>query len=1153
MVLAPKLFSVFGAQAIAGAISSFASSAIVTTILSVLGVTFTVVSIVCSIFVMFFLEDIIAWMMTEDYDRSSIPQYMVDEVVNKEGISSYAYYKRVDNVRTDEQLGLDTEDNESGADINVNEGYRWMALYTSNKASVGNPIEAKFLIETETGLDQEGYVPLSMFGNINAVNLNSYADKNSSKYPAVYLHYVQDKAAPVKSEKMYISHIRAESGTHEDEAKKKLTNSGFIPINHDFGCKEKETTFIGYKLTANPNDAVRDIRLLYNHNGSNVKYGELNYGSMGTIGNFALMVSSTNTNPAPPVVKIDIFEKNVLPDAALGYEPVNEFSGGMAHPLGREEFRIYFLPETTFTTGADYLAGIKTDVYYYNTFSAVIKRRHPYNYYDHTDMFENNVDNYRAYKVQNYAEQFFDFSSSVNYYFQAYENADSHNTVNLGYKYSTTKNPYRALYGITANKRNGLDRFDDSVEYAKIGYVIAAAEFSSASRLYTGDKFVYSPESNKNEFGKVYSYWNQYIGGYGDYYTSVNSPGKADAWVADTDWDEFDTIHSNNYVFNQDITHSLYNDDMNALYISGYQTDRTPLTVDDVIITKQTLEKSEQSTTQGLAGAFGTTTAAKMASEEGKYPANFTPVVSMIGDSAEPTNVAPSNGEAYAGYYGDALQHKDIYVTLYDKTYMYFRNEKTVDGKAVAQKNIKEGKYVSAIYIESREEIRENHIKNSKTGEQIKCENINKAVVENALFAKGATTTYRTHINTNFSRKDNLKNANYTYIGIQRSDNVNEALRDIRLYVAEKGERPEEKINREITYEGETFPVIYTIVGRASLTEQGNKSDADCAKERQVYIYASSHPALGEPITEIKMSNIFSFYDFEPVLTMNNQHLLAFYRDNVNPLYKEKSNLIFMDPDYVRYGNHLSIKREGGDKPYIQQLEVAATGEDSNSTLSASERAVIKLIELGCTDIINKNMNANTSFEGSTVYIGMKRTADENDAVYDVIANNDYGKKPPQTWSQYTLVKKIDLNANTVFGPYIYLYQSKTKLDKNSSPLLGIKAVDENYQTLSVSYSGNELIGPGDTIYKEDFVVNQDANKQDFNEGAGGDYIYLVTSKDITYNFQLAYLGSMLGTGSVAVIVAFLIAAAGAIVYVKLKKKREAIKINETIPEEVQD
>ena len=45
---------------------------------------------------------------------------------------------------------------------------------------------------------------------------------------------------------------------------------------------------------------------------------------------------------------------------------------------------------------------------------------------------------------------------------------------------------------------------------------------------------------------------------------------------------------------------------------------------------------------------------------------------------------------------------------------------------------------------------------------------------------------------------------------------------------------------------------------------------------------------------------------------------------------------------------------------------------------------------------------------------------------------------------------------------------------------------------------------------------------------------------------QLYYLGSMLGTGSIVVIGLFLVAAVGATVYVKRKKKRENI-ITETV------
>lgn len=1092
LILAPKIFTKFGCIAIAGAISSFASSAIVTTILTVLGITFTVITIVCALFITFFLESIISWIVSEDYERTSIPMYMVDEILNKEGISTYTYYRRVDNVRTDEQLDLDTDENESGSDINVNEGYRWMALYTTNKSSAGNPIEADFFVTSGNGLDQEGYVPLSMFGDINAVNLNSYADNNSSKYPSIYLHYVQDKVTPVVSEKIYISDIRVESGKHEDEVKKKLANSGYLAINQDFGCKKGESTFIGYKLTGNKTDAIRDIRLLYNFNGSSVNFGELQYGSMGTIGNFSLMVSTGDKNPAPPIVAIEVFAKDDIPDASLGYEPVNEFSGGMAQPLGRNDFRIYFLPETTYTEGPDYLAGIKSDVYYYNTFTSYVGNRHPHVYYDETDMFENSVDNYRAYKAQNYGEQFFDFDSQTHFYLYARNSSDSNNYVNLAYKYTTTKNPYRAIYGVTANKSNGLDRFSDSVTYAGEGFVLAAAELSYNSRFYTGSDFPYTGDNNKNEFGQYAMDYDTYSNLDLAHYSSVFSSGKADAWYQDLGVTGRTPIHAEDYVFNQDITQVLYNNNMNALYLSGYQADRTPLTISDIIISKTTFAESE-------------------------IPSNFTPVTYMIGDSAAPANIVPSKGDAVIGQRStmSGFSSEDIKAILYGEVYMYFRNEKTVNKKTVAQSSLKEGKYISAVYLESREEIREEYIKNNEGKQEILCENISKATVENNLFGKGATTTYRIHINTDFDEDDDLDNANYTYVGIARSDDVDDAIRDIKLYIAKKGEYPNKEIKVPITYNGTTFDVTYTRVSLASLTEQGNKSNEDCDLERQVYLYVSKNPALGEPITEIKMSDMFSYEDFEPVLTTDNKHFITEYNDNK----KAGGAKIFVDSlDYFLYGNQLSVKREGADKPYIQSINLAYGGGDLETAT--------KLLEAGYTDIIKKDLNEDAG--GKYIYLGMKRTADKNDAIYNIMLTNNQ-KNPAKTWNQYNLVSELDLNYKAG-GKYIYLYATKKSDMVNTAPLLDIKTGDENFKNYMENRDGNLL-------YREDIITNQDAVAQDVNQSAGGDYIYLVGCRELkTTNMPL--IGSMLSSGSIVVIGLFLLLALGAGGYVIFKKKR---------------
>ena len=382
---------------------------------------------------------------------------------------------------------------------------------------------------------------------------------------------------------------------------------------------------------------------------------------------------------------------------------------------------------------------------------------------------------------------------------------------------------------------------------------------------------------------------------------------------------------------------------------------------------------------------------------------------------------------------------------------------------------------------------------------------------------------------------DDLENANYTYVGIQKSDNVSDALTDIRLYVAKKGERPEKEIERMITDNGETYPVKYTRVSLASLTEQGNKDDAACAMERQVYVYVSSHPALGAPITEIKISDIYSYEDFEPVLTMDNKHFITAYNENV----KAGGAAIFVEDDYFLHGNQLSFKREGADKPYIQSIKLAYGDNDLQATT--------KLLEAGYTDIIKKDLNEDAG--GKFVYLGMTRTADEKDAIYDLILTNNTSS-PAKNWNQYTLVSELDLNYKAG-GKYIYLYQSKTKV-LNGGPLTDLKAVDEYYKRPEESANDGTvtMIGAGSVIYKEDYVVNQDLEKQDVNQRAGGDYIYLVMTREIKLNSSMAYLGSMLGTGSIAVIGLFLAAAAGAIICVKLKKKRVAVTVGEATDEE---
>ena len=547
----------------------------------------------------------------------------------------------------------------------------------------------------------------------------------------------------------------------------------------------------------------------------------------------------------------------------------------------------------------------------------------------------------------------------------------------------------------------------------------------------------------------------------------------------------------------------MLNEDMNGLYLSGYQSDRTPLTTNDVIITNTLLSESD-------------------------IPENFTAVCSMIGDSTEPMSLAPTNSDVKIGEYATwgGISSRDITLPIFsEKAYIYFRNEKTVNGETEFEGNPKEGKYISGIFLSSREEIRESSLKKNP---ELLCENISKGVVESNLLSKGATTTYDIHINTDFSADDDIDNANYTYVGITRTDDPNQAIRDIRLYVAEKGEYVPKEMKRTITSNGVSFDVTYALVGRESLTEQGNKSEVDCEKEYQVYVYVSVNPALGKPITEIKMSDWFSYGDFEPVVTMDGTPFVTVYLENEDD--------IFVEDDYFMYGNHLSFRREGEIKPYVYKLMVSSHDD-------GSEEAIAKLLNEGYTDIVDKELNEDAG--GNYIYLGMKRTADANDAVYDIMLTNDV-KTPKSDINGFKPVSNIDLNEDAG-GKYIYLYEKRTPNSEGELPLQDIIVGGKNHKDY-------DFVN-GDKQFHAISAVNQDGDMQDINQKAGGDYIYLLKVKEAQLiadpdpSDTPRMVASIIGSGSVVVIGIFLISAVCVGWYLVYKKKRQKVADDQQVDE----
>ena len=487
----------------------------------------------------------------------------------------------------------------------------------------------------------------------------------------------------------------------------------------------------------------------------------------------------------------------------------------------------------------------------------------------------------------------------------------------------------------------------------------------------------------------------------------------------------------------------------------------------------------------------------------------------MIGSDTTATNIAPTSAELKIGTDLEdwGFSEVDVMFRVFpEPVYLYYRNEKTVKGEVVPQNSLKEGKYISGIFISSREEIRESSLSSNK---DILCQHILPYIVESNLLNLGATITYNVHIGTDFCAEDDLEDANYIYMGVSKTDDPELAIRDIRFYIAEPGEIPTKTFNRTVTHNGYKFDVPYNLVARTSITEQGNKSDEDCATEKQVYIYVSTHPALGDPIADVRIANIFDFGDYEPVRAMNGDHLLTAYLKNEENDGAE----IFVEDDYFLLGNHVCFRREKAELPYISSIMVAA---DNNDTAEA----ITKLLEAGYTDIIEQDLNENAG--GDYIYIGLKRTNDKNKAIYDIAFTNDE-KNPPQKIGAYQLVSSIDLN-DGASGKYIYMYEKRTPSRSGQSPLTDISFYGKNPQ--SSSYTKDSV------TYHQTVAVNMDGDIQDLNQSCGfwSDYIYLIKH----YSVEAPLGGSIIGTGSILVISLLLITSLCVGFYTIKKNKKEA-------------
>ena len=1031
-------------------------------------ITYTAITVTC----ICLLVSLVVWIVKEiqagrppKHERTTIPKYMVDSVVDSYGVQIYDIYQRVDNVQSDSDLkngpwDLDDVTNMSGADINANKGYHWAALYVSDDPSVGNPIEADLAIAKDVDMAPDGYIALRHFNRKSeAVDLNG-VDAYNAEDPNLYLYYKSEPLPEDHHVYKYIRQIQAVSvdlrkpgdpDTYrfsKEEAlalaKKQLTGAApaYYVIDHDFSDDPDIVTLIGWNGTNNADDAIKDIRLVYRSSVPRAgagTFGGINYANMGTVNDHSLFVCRMQDTEIPPVTMLKLVKRGEDPvtepgislnmdenEATLGtngqksygtgWEPVNEFSGGEAIPLGNAGVQLYFMPEQTFTEGPDLLAGIEIDAYITNKGFYENSPFAPPRGCCHEDIWNNDYKNYRAYKETVLGERFFedlqivtngDISSAVSLSSERHtmtgcpysgKNADElmATQTTTAVKYHLTKNPYRALYGLAVRSDTDDSTRNSFMTYDGYGYALCPVEATiSVCGIYM------------EEFG-----YKDLLDG--------------DATFRDkTTVLEDEPDHSEGIVVDQDITQISWPYDtirINSLYATGYTPGREPLTVEDVVFSEKPLV-------------------------EGQYPDNFIATPYMGGDGTDVASIAPFVEKVRVKLWDLSTVIK---VDLFKDFYCYFRSE-TGTGEAVTTYRPGQGRYIASLLLASKEKIRVGSLLSDN--KDARCEDIPYHQLTSQLVNMGATTTFDVNIGTDYHDGGD-DDANTIYLGLTRTDDPDRAIRDIRFYVCRPGELPAKTVTANMKINGMMQSVEYVLVDDVSLT---SKADLGCKKvtnskgmevweetelltERQVYLYACyNKAAFPEPITEIQITDWCSFGTFEPVL--------SFAGETIYTVQQQDAVDLHVTDEWFESGDMFSFKREGDRDLYVSELAIR-NGKDENQVISS-------LVEAGYS-VVNKDMNETAA--GDHIYIGCKFTDDPDDAITDVMTIHTKDKYSAYSVTDekwiYKLVADVDLNKGAG-GSYIYLYYTTDR--RAGEPLLEL-------------YGTESVVDHTDSLYRHQTV-----------------------------------------------------------------------------------
>ena len=1029
-------------------------------VLGVLAMTFFVIEIIAIVaLIVWLVVEFIAWVWPEDEkddvgEYTSIPNKVFDiKDISYDGEvhTSYVMYEAVRN-----QKG-------KCADLNADKGKRWNALYYTNSPMVGNAIrttelEEMFIVQYNGYSQTTGYTPVTSLGTHDIANINANTNKQS-----IYLLYrnrnstnnttINGGTTEGDEETMYLETIKLYSADSETAAKalyKKEINKGYTLLDLNMAKGGSKTyTYMAYKLTKNKDEALTDIRVCNAYSpdegsGATLQIGTSTYGLAGNLYNGSSLWITSSKTAGTPIIGAPEFV-NDMKLAKEGWEPVNLASGGLAYNFYqgkmtdtgvcvvaekkfKENIFMYFNPSVKYTSGTEYIGGIAffAHDWWWDRDEKCLK-----SYIKDTGYTLINRTNFGCLNHTFYADSSRKSATRVDY-------------VRIYMAYTTTYNPYRAIYDI--------------------GFYESTATATTLNAYFT---------TIENNQSVSYNNVAMYMTGIADTYTWIGEPDRDTMYAR--------TMNTNNaylsatlgnagaiaasYVWTKDPRYSFdcYNMFLKGLYVKGHtgeydsngqlvpveQESEKPLVLDDIYLSD------------------------KKTNMNGYYP-----VRNML-DRYDRTeiNLAANNDDAFKfGFKKSVIEN--YYLGGEEKSYsayLYIR-------KAYEERP----RYISSISVFSfvmpeltgDKDTKKAMEKAYKNAAEDTCRfsilafvNAEMKDINVALKPSDRWTSRKEEHHTTLrgigDDYDHAKTSGVgtaSYIGVSRTNNASEAIRGIIKY------KPSNKD------EMKNPPSVIT-VGKAKYYCAGDKITG---VDGDYYLYYTTNKGVSpcEPITDI-------IVDGELLIPSATTALTYTCQDRANSVSKGSGSA----KDTVYY--HCVY-----DNTRLNAISKLFIGVGNSA-----DEAKADLLSQGCSSFVNLDLNASAS--GKYIYLGYEKYEittivresykteskyqkaykyEYSDAIKDIIVTvgEPLKNQIEHNGVLYFPVSSVNLNQGTYYGKEIYMYYTRDM------------SLDKDMIISSIGLAQFERAPNSTDDYRWEKLLNTSGKRANLNDGCisfSGDFI----------------------------------------------------------------